>query len=45
MEVVELECCTLLAVSALQYTEEKADKDTEVLSNGRRDNWGNLWEL
>ena len=42
--VLEIECNTILAVSNLEYSDESADKDLEVLSNDRRDSWGNLWE-
>ena len=42
--VVETECNTMLAASKLEYTDENADKDLEVLSNDRRGAWGDLWE-
>lgn len=42
--VVECDCDTMLAVSRLEYTDEEADKEQEVLSNGRRGTWGDLWE-
>lgn len=42
--VVETECNTMLAASKLEYTDENADKDLEVLSNGRRGTWGDLWQ-
>ncbi len=41
--VVECECNAMLAASELKYTDESADKNLEVLSNGRRGSWGNLW--
>ena len=42
--VVEIECNTMLAVSNLEYSDENADKDLEILSGERRGTWGNLWE-
>ena len=42
--VVETECNTMLAASKLEYTDEKADKELEVLSNSRRGAWGDLWK-
>ena len=42
--VVETECNTMLAASKLEYTDENADKDLEVLSNNRRGTWGDLWQ-
>ena len=41
---VECECHTMLAISNIGYSDERADKGTEVLSNDRRGSWGNLWE-
>ena len=42
--VVETECNPRLAASKLEYPDENADKDLEVLCNGRRGAWGDLWQ-
>lgn len=41
--VQEIEATEMLAVSSLEYTDEKASNEHEALSNDRRGSWGNLW--
>lgn len=41
--VQEIEAAEMLAVSSLEYTDEKASNEHEALSNDRRGSWGDLW--
>lgn len=41
--VHELEVTEMLAVSSVEYTNDKASNDHEALSNDRRGGWGDLW--
>lgn len=41
--VLDIEPAEMLAVSSIEHTSDKADKDYEALSNDRRGSWGNLW--
>ncbi|MBR5851423.1 MAG: hypothetical protein IKY73_02750 [Bacteroidaceae bacterium] len=38
-----LEPVSMLALS-LEYTDEKADSNVEILSGKSRNNWGDLWK-
>lgn len=43
MVVLDIEPAEMLAVSSIEHTSDKADKDYDALSNDRRGSWGNLW--
>ena len=41
---VDVICQSIIATSGLRYTNEIADKNSEVLAGQSRGEWGNLWK-
>jgi hypothetical protein len=41
---VDITCLSIIATSGLRYTNENADKDSEVLAGQSRGEWGNVWK-
>ena len=41
---VDITCQGIIATSGLRYTNEKADKNSEVLAGQSRGEWGNVWK-
>ena len=44
INVIDIEVIEMLAVSSVEYTDDKVSNDYEALSNKRRGAWGNLWD-
>ena len=40
---IEMTGQNIIATSGIKYTQESADADSEVLSTGRRGDWGDMW--
>lgn len=43
-EEIDLTPYGILATSDLKYSEESADKNSEVLSGKHRGEWGDMWK-
>ena len=41
---MEISPLGMMAASGLQYSDESADKDYEVLAGKNRGEWGNVWK-
>ena len=41
---IEISLHGIIAASGLQYSDESADKDYEVLAGKHRGEWGNMWK-
>ena len=44
VQEIEIGLQCIIAASGLQYSDESADKDYEVLAGKHRGEWGNMWK-